>query len=304
MVDKNTHLSAEHARSMAKITQSPLQLQGVSSRWLLKVLPWVDVDSGVYQVNRTVYNEDEREVIQVATSYKHDENPTSLPKTASLPEIPPTPRHYDLSVVQTILELQSRAVDLYSEPHNVTSTQVQLTVEGLREKQEHEMINNPNFGLLHVADSDQRIKSVTGRFTPDALDDLLSRRRKTQFIFAHPKAIVAFGRECNQQGLNIENIPFGDNLVPSWRGVPLLSCNKIPVNQGKTSIIAMRTGEDCGGIVGLRPKILPDQSEPGVNIRFMGINDQAMISYLVSNYFSVAVLLPNALGILDNIDVE
>jgi hypothetical protein len=36
----------------------------------------------------------------------------------------------------------------------------------------------------------------------------------------------------------------------------------------------------------------------------MGINDQAMISYLVSNYFSVAVLLPNALGILDNIDVE
>ena len=33
----------------------------------------------------------------------------------------------------------------------------------------------------------------------------------------------------------------------------------------------------------------------------MGINDQAIISYLVSAYYSAAVLVPDALGILENV---
>jgi hypothetical protein len=32
----------------------------------------------------------------------------------------------------------------------------------------------------------------------------------------------------------------------------------------------------------------------------MGVSEQAIISYLVSAYFSVAVLVPDALGILEN----
>lgn len=301
------HLSAEHARSMTEITHSPLQLEGVTSRWLLKVLPWVDVTSGVYQVNRTVFDEADREVIEMVSGHEYNEEYNGdlmLPKTAPLPELPPEPRHYDLSVVQTRLGLHSRAVDLYNEPYDHTSTQMKLTIEGLRERQEHEMVNHPEFGLLNVAGKDQCIKSANGRPTPEAVDNLLRRRRKTEFLFAHPKTIAAFGEECNKLGLVIPHIKLGESLVPSWRGVPLLNCSKIPVCDGKSSIIAMRTGEASGGVIGLRPKTLPDQCEPGVNVRFMGIDDQAIISYLVSAYFSVAVLLPTALGILEDIEVE
>ena len=40
------------ARNLATTTKTPPQMQGISSRWLLKVLPWVQVHGGVYRVNR------------------------------------------------------------------------------------------------------------------------------------------------------------------------------------------------------------------------------------------------------------
>ena len=35
----------------------------------------------------------------------------------------------------------------------------------------------------------------------------------------------------------------------------------------------------------------------------MGINEQAIISYLVSAYYSAAVLVPDALGVLENVEI-
>ncbi len=284
------YLSSDQARAMAEVTQSALQLRGVSSRWLLKVLPWVEVTAGIYQVNRT-----EEAPFKFLSSHTEDK---SLPKTsAKRSNTDPQRDQVDLDVVQSILQLHSRAVDLYNKPYEQTTEQIQLTIEGLRETQENEMINNPKFGLLASAVDSQRIESA--RPTPDALDNLISLRRNTQFLFAHPQTMAAFGHECNKQGLIIQNIPFEDHLVPSWRGIPLLSCNKIPVSKdGASSIIALRTGEANQGVIGLRPAVLPDQVEPGVNIRFMNINEQAIISYLVSAYFAIAVLIPSALGVL------
>ncbi len=91
----------------------------------------------------------------------------------------------------------------------------------------------------------------------------------------------------------------------AWRGVPILSCNKIPVTEARTSsIIAIRTGEDNQGVIGLNQTGLPDEYEPGLNVRFMGIDEKAIISYLVSTYFSAAVLVPDALGVLENVNVS
>jgi hypothetical protein len=56
-------------------------------------------------------------------------------------------------------------------------------------------------------------------------------------------------------------------------------------------------------VVGLRQTGLPDEYEPGLNVRFMGIDEKALLSYLVSVYYSVAVLVPDAIGILENADV-
>ncbi|MDI3386452.1 family 2B encapsulin nanocompartment shell protein [Streptomyces sp. B-S-A8] len=244
---------------------------------------------------------------------KHGEAEISLSAGhAGEPDLPATfvdyqakPREYELSVAQTVLRVHSRVADLYNDPMNQLEQQLRLTAEALRERQEHELVNDRDFGLLANADYNQRIQTHSGPPTPDDLDELLSMRRNTQFLFAHPKAIAAFGRECNKRGLTFGTADIGGQPVPAWRGVPLLPCGKIPVVGGHTtSIIAMRTGEDNQGVVGLRPTSLPDQVEPGLNVRFMGINEKAVMSYLVSSYYSVASLVPDALGLLENVEVN
>lgn len=214
------------------------------------------------------------------------------------------PREYDLSVAQTVLQVHSRVADLYNEPMNQIEQQLKLTVEALRERQEHEMINNPDFGLLHNAAYEQRIQTHGGPPTPDDFDELLARRRDSKFFLAHPRTIAAFGRECNRRGLYPESVDVAGNRIPSWRGVPVFPCDKIPINGGHTSsVLVLRTGEDNQGVVGLHQTGIPDEFEPGLNVRFMGINEKAVINYLVSAYFSVAVLVPDALGVLENVEI-
>ncbi|MEU6097448.1 family 2B encapsulin nanocompartment shell protein [Streptomyces sp. NPDC047079] len=227
------------------------------------------------------------------------------------PDIPHTfvdyeaaPREYELSIAQTVLRIHTRVADLYNQPMNQTEHQLRLTVEALKERQEHELINNPDFGLLSNCEYEQRIQPHDGVPSPDDMDELLSRRRGTKLFLAHPRAIAAFGRELNKRGLVPETIDIGGNRIPTWRGVPLYPCNKIPVTEARTtSIIAMRTGEEEQGVVGLRQSGIPDEIEPSLSVRFMGINEQAIISYLVTAYYSAAVLVPDALGVLENVEI-
>jgi CRP-like cAMP-binding protein len=214
------------------------------------------------------------------------------------------PREYELSAAQTILRVHSRVADLYNHPMSQIEQQLRLTVHALRERQEWELVNNRSFGLLHNTGYDQRISTRTGPPTPDDLDELLSMRRDTTFLLAHPKAIAAFFRECTKRGVYPDPADLGGRPVLGWRGVPLLPCGKIPVVGGHTSsIFAMRTGEDDQGVVGLRQTGIPDEYEPGLNVRFMGIDEKAIIRYLVSTYYSVAILVPDAIGILENAEV-
>ncbi|KJY34116.1 MULTISPECIES: family 2B encapsulin nanocompartment shell protein [Streptomyces] len=214
------------------------------------------------------------------------------------------PREYELSVAQTVLRVHTRVADLYNGPHNQTEEQLRLTIEALRERQEHELINNREFGLLHNADFKQRIQTHSGPPTPDDLDELLCRRRGTRFLFAHPKTIAAIGREFNARGLYPDHVDLGGQQVPAWRGVPILPCNKIPITKENTSsILAMRPGEDNQGVIGLRQTGLPEEYEPGLSVRFMGIDERSIISYLVSTYYSAAILVPDALGVLENVQI-
>jgi CRP-like cAMP-binding protein len=237
--------------------------------------------------------------IELASGHKGE---AALPATFVDYEV--KPREYELSVAQTVLRVHSRVADLYNEPMNQTEQQLKLTVEALRERQEHELINNPEFGLLNNAEYEQRIQPHAGPPLPDDLDELISRRRGTRYLLAHPKTIAAIGREWSRAGLYPDPVEVHGSLVPAWRGVPILSCNKIPVSPARTSsVIAIRTGEDNQGVIGLNQTGLPDEYEPGLNVRFMGIDEKAIISYLVSTYFSAAVLVPDALGVMENVNV-
>jgi CRP-like cAMP-binding protein len=214
------------------------------------------------------------------------------------------PREYELSIAQTVLRIRTRVADLYSQPMDQTEQQLRLTVEALRERQEHELVNNREFGLLHNCEYDQRIQPHDGVPGPDDMDELLSRRRGTGLLLAHPRAIAAFGRELNRRGLVPETIDVGGTRIPTWRGVPIYPCNKIPVSEARTtSVIAMRLGEEDQGVIGLRQSGIPDEIEPGLSVRFMGINEQAIINYLVTAYYSAAVLVPDALGVLENVEI-
>jgi CRP-like cAMP-binding protein len=216
-----------------------------------------------------------------------------------------SPREYELSVAQTVLRVHSRVADLYNQPMNQIEQQLKLTVEELREQQEHDMVNNPEFGLLHNVDYRQRVQAQDGPPTPDDMDELLSLRRSTRLFLAHPKAIAAFGRECTRRGIYPDSVIVHDSQVPAWRGVPIFPCSKIPISAGQTtSILALRTGEDDQGVVGLHQTGIPDEHQPSLNVRFMGINEKAVVSYLVSAYYSLAVLVPSALGVLENAEVS
>ncbi|WP_171166640.1 family 2B encapsulin nanocompartment shell protein [Streptomyces sp. I05A-00742] len=214
------------------------------------------------------------------------------------------PREYELSVAQTVLRIHTRVADLYNQPMNQTEQQLRLTVEALKERQEHELINNREFGLLSNCAYEQRLQPHDGVPSPDDLDELLSRRRGSKLFLAHPRAIAAIGREFSKRSLVPETIDMGGHRIPTWRGVPIFPCNKIPISEERTtSIICMRTGEGEQGVVGLRQAGIPDEIEPSLSVRFMGINEQAVMSYLVTAYYSAAVLVPDALGVLENVEI-
>jgi encapsulin shell SprI-like protein/cyclic nucleotide-binding protein len=249
---------------------------------------------------RTVPAQNRKGEAEIALAAGHSGEP-ELPGTFVDYEL--TPRQYELSVAQTVLRVHSRVADVYNHPMNQVEEQLRLTVEALRERQEHELVNNAEFGLLHNADLKQRIRTRSGPPTPDDLDELVSRRRKTQYLLAHPRAVAAIGRECSRRGLYPQHAELHGARVSTWRGIPLLPCDKIPVYGNSTAVLAMRTGQENQGVVGLRQTGLPDEYEPGLNVRFMGVDERAVISYLVSTYHSAAVLVPDALGILEDVEV-
>ena len=214
------------------------------------------------------------------------------------------PREYELSLTQTVLRVHTRVADLYNHPMDQTEQQLRLTIEEIRERQEWELVNNREFGLLHNADHGQRVSTFTGPPTPDDMDELLAMRRKTKLFLAHPKAIAAFFRQCNRRGLVPGTANVEGHEIPAWRGVPIFPCNKIPVSpQHTSSIIALRTGEGDQGAVGLYQTGIPEEYQPGLNVRFMGIGANSIISYLVTAYYSMAILVPDAVGILENAQI-
>ena len=55
--------------------------------------------------------------------------------------------------------------------------------------------------------------------------------------------------------------------------------------------------------MGLFQPGLQGEQSPGLSVRFMGINEKAIASYLVSLYCSLAVLVDDAIAVLDNVEI-
>jgi hypothetical protein len=187
----------------------------------------------------------------------------------------------------------------------------------LKERQESQLINNDDYGLLkNVADKQKISQPVHSKSsnapTPDDLDELLSKVwKEPSFFLAHPRAIAAFERECTRRGVPpaTTNINGGNFIL--WRGVPLLPTDKLLVDglknpeakTGKTNILLVRSGENKRGVIGLYQAGLPNEQSRGLSVRFRGINDNGVASYLLSLYCSAAILADDAIAVLEDVEV-
>jgi len=292
---QQTALGDVAARQLAIATRTVPQMVTISPRWLTRLLNWVPVESGVYRLNK-VKNATH---IEVDCSSRDEK---ILPQT--FVDYIENPREYNLAAVQTIVDVHTRVSDLYSKPYNQISEQLRLAIETIKERQESELINNAGYGLLHSVVDSQRIKTRTGAPTPDDLDELITKVWKEPgFFLLHPLAIAAFGRECTRRGVPPPTASLFGSQFLTWRGIPLIPSDKLPIVKGKSKIILLRTGEARQGVVGLFQPGLQGEQTPGLSVRFMGINEKAIASYLVSLYCSLAVLVDDAIAVLEDVEI-
>jgi hypothetical protein len=297
MTDSNhqTALSDVAARTLSNATKTVPMLSTITPRWLVHLMQWVPVEAGIYRVNKAK----DPSAIEVDCSAKDERD---LP--ATFVDYEEWGREYVLNAVNTVVDVHTRVSDLYSSPHNQIKEQLRLSIETVKERQESELINNKEYGLLNNIAASQKVKSRSGSPTPDDFDELLTKVwKEPAFFLAHPQAIAAFGRECTRRGVPPPTVAlFGSQFI-TWRGVPIIPCDKLKVTKGKTNILLLRTGESRQGVVGLYQPNLPGQQSMGLSVRFMGINHKAIASYLVSLYCSLAVLTDDAIAVLENVDV-
>lgn len=292
-------LTSLAAQNLATTTKTPPLWEDITPRWILKLLPWVQVRSGIYRINRVT-----------SPAHALAEHPEGTPVPPTFAAYEEKPREITLTTVQSVLQIHTRVPDLHSQPHDQLREQLRLTIEAVKEEKERRLINSPSFGLLSVAARHQRLATASGPPTPDDLDNLLALVwKKPAFFVAHPRAIAAFGRECNTRGLPLEAVEmFGVPFV-AWRGVPIVPCDKLPLTQAKgdghhtTSILLLRVGEQDQGVVGLHQEGVGDENLQSLAVRFMGIDQNAQATYLVTCYFSVAVLVDDALAVLEKVKV-
>ena len=159
-------VSEAAARQLANATKTHAQWSGITPRWLVSFLPWTPVEAGIYRLNRVKESRSDA-ASEVECSPRHDRD---LPET--FVDYEEAPREYSLNAVTTVLDVQTRVSDLYSHPIDQIQEQLRLLIEKVKEKQEAELINNAQYGLLANSAPSQRIKTRKGPPTPDDLDGL------------------------------------------------------------------------------------------------------------------------------------
>jgi hypothetical protein len=282
-------LSTNLARLISTTTKTPPQYRGTTPRWLLKLLPYVQVKAGVYRVNRVEYHPNvsggHKEGSEIPDSFAGYDN---------------EPQEYALSPIEAALKIHTRVMDVYNDPYDQLQMQAGIVIEEMKEAQEHEVINHPVFGLLKNVSKDMVVNAETGPPTPNDLDNMISKVwNRPAFFLAHPQTIARFGHECTKRGVCIGAVEMLGNPFQTWRGIPIVPCNKLAIDKnGNTNMLLMRVGAENQGVVGLHHIGVKNEVMPGISMRLMGIDNSSVANYLLNMYHSVAVHTEEALASL------
>ena len=298
-------LGKQAAYNLANVTKTKPQYGALTPKWLTKLLEFKGLETGIYRVNKVVEGETPLDVLCSSTK-KDDIIPEGFVQYQT------EPREYQLNSISTIVNINTAVEDVYSSPYDQAQEQIALAVESLRERQESQLINNDDYGLLkNIADS-QRIQSRTGAPTPDDLDELITKVwKEPSFFLAHPRAIAAFERECTKRGVPPVTADIAGGRFILWRGIPIIPTDKLlvdglknPKSQSrKTNILLVRTGEAKRGVIGLYQAGMKNEHSRGLSIRFRGIDNKGVASYLLSLYCSAAILADDAIAVLEDVEV-
>lgn len=304
-------LDPKVAKNLSHSTITVPMMESITPRWLLTFLPWISVEAGIYRLNRIRRNQDMDYQEQLPTVSAGSLQDYVLPQT--FPDYEEVPKEYTLNVIQTILKMNSNVTDIFNSPLDQKNEEMRLTIETMKERQEWEIINNDNFGLIHSVSPRMKVTPRYGIPTPDDMDELLSRVwKKPAFFLAHPRAIAAFGRECTRRGVPPVAVNIFGSPFITWRGVPIIPCDKLTIDgksnpmslTGKTNILLMRVGEKEQGVIGLHQPGIPDEEKvPSMSVKFAGIDDKGVSSYILSLYFGTAILAEDSIGVLENVEV-
>lgn len=290
-------LGEQAASQLANVTKTAPIYGAITPRWLVRLLDWKPLEAGIFRRNRVV----EEKTIEVLCGHADE---SVIPGTYA--EYEEAPREYILSSINALLNVDTRIGDLFSNPYDQVREQLRITIESVKERQESELLNNADYGLLNNVPDSQRISTRGGAPTPDDLDELLTKVwKEPSFFIAHPRSIAAFGRECTRRGVPPPTITLFGNPFLTWRGIPLIPTDKVRIagRVPKSRILLIRVGERKQGVIGLFQPGLSGEQSPGLSVRFTGINNRGLASYLISLYCSASVLTDDAIASLDDVEV-
>ncbi len=290
-------LGEQAASQLANVTKTTPIYGAITPRWLVRLLDWKPLEAGIFRRNRVV----EEKAIEVLCGHVDE---SVIPSTYA--EYEETPREYRLSSINALLNVDTRIGDLFSNPYDQVREQLRVTIESVKERQENELLNNADYGLLNNVPDSQRISTRKGAPTPDDLDELLTKVwKEPSFFVANPRAIAAFGRECTRRGVPPLTVTLFGNPFLTWRGIPLIPTDKVRIagKVPKSRILLIRVGERKQGVIGLFQPGLTGEQSPGLSVRFTGISDRGLASYLISLYCSASVLTDDAIASLDDVEV-
>jgi hypothetical protein len=300
-------LNKAQAYQLADITKTPPQFGAITPRWLTRFLEFKGLDAGIYRVNKVVEGETPLDVL-CSSEKKGPEIPEGYIQYQQ------KPREYTLNSISTIINVDTAVQDVFSSPYDQTKEQLHLAIESLRERQESQIINNDDYGLLKNVPDSQRITpgNKAGSPMPDDLDELISKVWKEPgFFLAHPRAVAAFQRECTRRGVPPATASLFGGTFILWRGIPIVPTDKLFVDglknpkskTGKTNILLVRTGEAQRGVIGLYQTGVQNEQGRGLSVRFRGVDNKGLASYLLSLYCSAAILSDDAIAVLEDVEV-
>ena len=282
MANNNSMILIKQAKKLADVSKTIPIWEDSTPKWLLRILDITEIENTAFRINK----------VQSITNISHQINDSEYGVIVQdSVGIQDKPIEIELETIESIIMIPSKIYDVMNYPHNQTNIQIKHTIDNILEKQENLFINGQN-GFIKYCTDNNRLFKYAIKASPDILDELMGYVwNKPTFYLMHPRSLVDFCKSCNTLGLGTGNMElFGYQFV-TWRGIPIITSNKIPNQEEIGSFIFLiRTGFDDDGVVQIRNGNKTDSGHPGIFIENSKTDNCGAVNTRISLYTNVAVL--------------